>query len=76
MPAVMGMFGESFEFWEEFGIVIIRNDRTPMESYLKFFSPARIPVSSTFSCGGRAQAKFGLYAQEGLYARLKSKTIL
>ena len=64
MPGVTGMSGEGFEFSKEFRIVI-RDDGTPMKSYLKFFSPAGISMSNMFSLGGRTQTNFSLYAQEG-----------
>ncbi len=38
------------------------------------FSPARTTVSSQFSSGGSGHANVSLYAQNGLYARLKSRT--
>ncbi len=38
----------------------------------KTFSPAPIATASRFSCGGSGQRHFSLYAQYGLYARLKS----
>src|SRR5439155_1828895 len=40
----------------------------------KFFSPARIGTVSEFSRGGKGHTYSSLYAQYGLYARLKSIT--